>query len=56
VIHKEKIRKIVKFEKIMKKFCREIGIDKKILMAMMVGKDNINDSSVKKNFYSSEKD
>lgn len=28
----------MKFEKIMKKFCREIGLDKRTLMAMIIGK------------------
>jgi hypothetical protein len=34
---KEKIKKIIKFEKIMKKFCKDIGVDKKTLLTMFIG-------------------
>ena len=38
------MKKIVKFEKIMKKFCKELGIDKFTLMTMILGKNNIEDA------------
>jgi hypothetical protein len=36
-MQKDKIKKIMKFEKIMKKFCKDIGLDKKTLLNMMLG-------------------
>ena len=36
-MQKEKLRKIIKFEKVMKQFCRDIGIDKKTLFSLIVG-------------------
>jgi hypothetical protein len=42
VQQKEKIRKIMKFERMMKQFCREIGIDKKTLLTMFMGGTNTN--------------
>lgn len=45
----------MKFEKVMKKFCREIGVDKKTLMAMMIGKANLDDITLTKNDFSSSK-
>lgn len=38
------MKKIVKFEKIMKKFCKELGIDKVTLMTMILGKNNIEEA------------
>ncbi len=55
-IHKDKIKKIMKFEKVMKKFCKDIGLDKKTLMAMMIGKDNLDDLTIKNDLSSSRKD
>jgi hypothetical protein len=37
VVHKDKIKKIMKFEKVMKKFCRGIGIDKRTLLSIIGG-------------------
>ena len=34
---KEKIKKIMKFEQMMKRLCREVGIDKKTLFTMFLG-------------------
>ncbi|TNV85687.1 hypothetical protein FGO68_gene15257 [Halteria grandinella] len=34
---KEKIRKLMKFERIMKKLCRDIGVDKKTLFSIFMG-------------------
>ena len=39
---KDKVKKIVKFEKIMKRFCKDIGVDKKILLQMFLGGGNNN--------------
>lgn len=39
----------------MKKFCRDIGVDKKTLMAMMIGKDNLDDITPTKNDVSSSR-
>jgi len=56
-MHRDKIRKILKFEKVMKKFCREIGIDKRSLMGMMLGGGrDIESSNAKADFNSSRKD
>ena len=46
VVHKEKIKKIMKFEKIMKKFCREIGIDKKTLLSIIGGNPKTNNGTL----------
>jgi len=54
-VHKDKIKKIMKFEKIMKKFCKDIGLDKRTLMTMMLGGKDI-DSSATKDPSSSRKD
>lgn len=53
-VHKEQIRKIMKFEKVMKKFCKEIGIDKRTLLTMMLGKNSLED--LKNDLSSSRKD
>jgi hypothetical protein len=45
----------MKFEKIMKKFCREIRIDKMTLMTMIVGKNNIEEFVSKNSDFSSSK-
>lgn len=37
VVHKDKIKKIMKFEKVMKKFCKGIGIDKRTLLSIIGG-------------------
>lgn len=42
-MHKHQIKKIMKFEKVMIKFCKEIGLDKRTLIAMMLGKSSIED-------------
>jgi hypothetical protein len=55
-VHKEKIKKIMKFEKVMKKFCREIGIDKATLMSMIVGRNNGEEGAGKNDLNSSRKD
>jgi hypothetical protein len=47
---KDKIQKILKFEKIMKKFCKDIGLDKKTLLTMLLGEGKEGGS------YSSSKD
>lgn len=44
-IHRDKIKKILKFEKVMKKFCKDIGIDKKTLMNMMLGGRDLENSN-----------
>jgi hypothetical protein len=31
---KEKVRKIIKFEKIMNRLCKDIGVDKKTLLSI----------------------
>ena len=46
-MQKDKIRKIMKFEKVMKKFCKDIGLDKKTLLNMMLGTANQEDSNRK---------
>ena len=46
----------MKFEKVMKKFCKEIGIDKMTLMTMMLGKNGIEELSSKNEFSSSRGD
>lgn len=37
----------MKFEKIMKKFCKDIGLDKNTLLNMMLGTSNLEDSNRK---------
>ena len=37
VQQKEKIRKIMKFEKMMKKLCKDIGVDKRTLLSIFSG-------------------
>ncbi|CDW85759.1 UNKNOWN [Stylonychia lemnae] len=54
-LHKEKIVKIMKFEKVMKKFCKNVGVDKLTLLTMLVGKSNI-EEFMNKNELSSRKD
>lgn len=54
--NKEKIRKILKFEKIMKKFCKDVGVDKMTLMTMMLGKNAVEEIQNKNEFSSSRKD
>lgn len=54
--NKEKIRKIMKFEKIMKKFCKDVGVDKTTLMTMMLGKNVVDEMTNKNEFSSSRKD
>jgi hypothetical protein len=39
---KEKIRKILKFEKIMKKLCKDVGLDKKTLFSIFIDLPNSN--------------
>jgi hypothetical protein len=56
VMHKDKIKKILKFEKIMKKFCKDVGIDKRTLMTMMLGGKDLESSNTKNEFNSSRKD
>lgn len=46
----------MKFEKVMKKFCRDIGIDKMTLMTMILGKNNVDEVMSKNDFSSSRKD
>jgi hypothetical protein len=46
----------MKFEKVMKKFCKDVGVDKKTLMAMMLGRSGLEDLSIKNDFSSSRKD
>lgn len=46
----------MKFEKIMKKFCKDVGIDKMTLMTMVIGKNNIEEAMSKNEFSSSRKD
>ena len=48
----------MKFEKIMKKFCREISVDKVTLLTMLIGKNNMDDIISKNggDFSSSRKD
>jgi hypothetical protein len=46
----------MKFEKVMKKFCKEIGIDKRTLMTMMLGGRDLENSNAKNDFNSSRKD
>ena len=46
----------MKFEKVMKKFCRDIGVDKRTLMAMMIGRDNLDELTIKNDLSSSRKD
>ena len=40
----------------MKKFCKDVGIDKKTLMAMMLGGKDLEASNIKNEFNSSRKD
>jgi hypothetical protein len=44
---KEKIRKIIKFEKIMKKLCKDIGVDKRTLLSIFTGDLNHNNIASK---------
>ena len=37
VQQREKIKKIVKFEQVMKRFCKDIGVDKKTLLSVLLG-------------------
>jgi hypothetical protein len=37
---KEKVRKIIKFEKIMNRLCKDIGIEKKTLLSIFGGVNN----------------
>lgn len=46
----------MKFEKIMKKFCKDLGIDKITLMTMILGKNNIEESLKQNEFTTSNKD
>lgn len=46
----------MKFEKVMKKFCKEIEIDKMTLMTMIIGKANIDEFMSKNEFSSSRKE
>ena len=46
----------MKFEKVMKKFCRDVGVDKMTLMTMILGKANADDLVSKNDFSSSRKD
>ena len=39
MLHRNKVSQILKFEKLMKKFCKSIGLDKKSLLTMMLGKE-----------------
>lgn len=38
---KEKVTKIIKFEKIMNRLCKDIGVDKRTLLSIFGGTDNI---------------
>jgi len=46
----------MKFEKVMKKFCRQIGVDKLTLPTMMIGKSNLEEFMNKNDLSSSRKD
>lgn len=48
-MHKDKVRKIIKFEKMMKKFCKSVGVDKKTLLTMMLGNGKDLENSNAKN-------
>ena len=49
LVQKEKIKKIMKFEKIMKKFCKEIGVDKKTLLTIIGGGAKTNNGTLEDN-------
>ena len=34
--HRDKLSKLLKFEKIMNRFCKDVGIDKKTLLTVLV--------------------
>lgn len=40
---REKVKKIIKFEKIMKKLCKDLGIDKKSLFSIFVPQSSSKD-------------
>ena len=46
VVHKDKIKKIMKFEKVMKKFCKDIGIDKRTLISIIGGGTKTNNGTL----------
>lgn len=46
----------MKFEKILKKFCKDIGVDKKTLLTMMIGGRDLEVSNTKSDLNSSVKE
>jgi hypothetical protein len=41
VQQREKLKKIMKFEKIMKRLCKDIGIDKKTLLSIFINPSQV---------------
>ena len=40
-INKSKVKKIMKFDKVIQKFCDQIGIEKKTLLAALSGEEKV---------------
>ena len=54
-MQKDKIKKIIKFEKVLKKFCRDIGFDQKTLLGMLLGGQS-DPMSCRKDYQSNSKE